>query len=94
MIATITSINYPGQRSRINKPGNPHETTRKLLARLNKEEVCVRSLPINERTPSQQKSIYDIDRHISYVTEQEDSNVDVDAMPPPFQYPRCQTFDS
>ena len=71
----------------MNKPVNTHETD-ELLTRLNEEEVRVRSLPIKDRTQSQHKSIDDIDGHISHATEQEeDPNVDVDAVPPPFQYP-------
>ena len=73
----------------MNKPVNTHETDELLVTMLNEEEVRVQSLlPINERTQSQQKSIDDIDGHILHATEQEeDPNVDVDTVPPPFQYP-------
>ena len=70
----------------MNKPVNPHGTPDELLARLNEEEVRVWSLPIHERTQSQQEWIDGIDAHIAHETE-DDPNVDVDAVPPPFQYP-------
>ena len=61
----------------MNKPVNPHGIPDELLGRLNDEEVRVQSLPINERTQSQQEWIDGIDAHIMHATEG-DLNVDVD----------------
>ena len=82
----ITSIHYPGQRSPMNKTVNPHETTDEILAELNEKEVRTRSLSIHKRTQSQQKSIDNTEGYIAHATE-EDPNIDIDTVPPPFQYP-------